>query len=200
MVRAPFVHSAEPGSGDQRRTSALKQRILELETHTRDLQDVVVGIGSATDKEAATAIARQLAQGGFARTAEVAQALRMDETLKDTFEDTEKSQRALRSMEDGEAQDGITVDASPSSAGNLDSLDLDGVVDPSLQYWPIDTAEGEPQLGQSAYDNTLMQVRDLCPATTILLEQSTKGDPRRLRRLMDQSPSPPTKALWQCLV
>lgn len=176
-------------AGDQRRTSALKQRILELERQTRDLQDVVVGIGSATDKDAAIAIARQLADNGFQRTAEVAQALRMDETLKDTFANSQRSQAMLRSAEYGEAADDTLVNASPSSAETVDSLDLEGVVDPNLQYWPIDTAEADAQLGQAKYDNTLMQVRIPRPARTIFLEQSTKGESRRPHRLMDQSQS-----------
>ncbi|KAF9640191.1 hypothetical protein BFW01_g11997 [Lasiodiplodia theobromae] len=123
---------AYDAAGDQRRTSALKQRIHNLERHTRDLQDIVASIGSATDKEAATAVARQLADEGFRRTAEVAQALRRDETPKDS-----------------DAGDYAMLEASPSSAGS--------VVDPNLPYWPIDATDEGLQLGQNEYDSTPME-------------------------------------------
>lgn len=150
---------AYDAAGDQRRTSALKQRIRDLETHARDLQDIVAGIGSATDKETATAMARQLADEDFRRTAEVAQALRRNETPKGTFEYSGPAQRRLMIAKDSDAGDYAMLEASPSSVETMDHA-----VDPSLPYWPIDATEGDLQLGQNVYDSTQIEVREPRPA------------------------------------
>ncbi|OJD38759.1 nitrogen assimilation transcription factor nira protein [Diplodia corticola] len=147
-------------AGDQRRTSALKQRIRDLERQTRDLQDVLVGIGASADSEAAASTARQLADGGFQHTAEVAQAFRMDETKDKTHAESWKN-ITVRPAGYGEAADDAMFEASPSSAETTDSVDPEGIVDPRLQYWPIDTAEGTAPFGLHEDDNTVMQTLEM---------------------------------------
>ncbi|KAF2145521.1 uncharacterized protein K452DRAFT_295142 [Aplosporella prunicola CBS 121167] len=63
-------------AGDQRRTSALKLRIKDLERQNADLKDIVAGIGLAPDRDQAISIAQHLAESEFHGTGDVAEYLR----------------------------------------------------------------------------------------------------------------------------
>lgn len=111
-------------AGDQRRTSSLKQRIRDLETRTSDLQGIITSIGSADDKDAATALAHQLSHTRFRNIAAVAHSLRGDESMQ-----------AASSLATGSR-----ATASPSSMTTGDSVDFSNPLETPVASWMADVA------------------------------------------------------------
>lgn len=143
-------------AGDQRRTSALKQRIRDLTRQTGDLKAVIAGIGTAVDKDAATAIARQLDTDDFDALADVAQAFRRDKVAADIFKDMRKdASRGNRC----DAANWAMSQLSPASAAVADIQDLDCDDGEDLTLWPLDMAVNNGGLAKTHYGNPEYQVR-----------------------------------------
>ncbi|KAF2428628.1 hypothetical protein EJ08DRAFT_662412 [Tothia fuscella] len=65
-------------AGDQRRTTALKQRIDELKTETANLKDIITAICTSADRDALIQIVQTLPASDFRHSAEVAELCRQN--------------------------------------------------------------------------------------------------------------------------
>ncbi|KAF4313878.1 hypothetical protein GTA08_BOTSDO00387 [Botryosphaeria dothidea] len=147
-VCTPCLVKKRPGcaydaAGDQRRTSALKQRIRHLETEVDDLKDIIMGIGSTADENAAVTLARQLATARFRATADVAHTLRIEDDVHAALGVNAASNQTFSPAHRVPT---VTVDdasvASPSSAATADSLEFDTSGKKASPSWMPDVTDG----------------------------------------------------------
>ncbi|KAK7731441.1 hypothetical protein SLS57_001380 [Botryosphaeria dothidea] len=139
---------------DQRRTTALKARIQDLNKETEDLKDIVKGIATAPNRDAALAAARTLAATGFRQTANVADAFRKEQAAEDEAskqqERTVAEPMACTPLWTGSASilyspwsHGATTDAAiHNSPGRM-----------SLEPWSLQAQAELLQFAQSGLDN-----------------------------------------------
>lgn len=140
---------AYDAAGDLRRTSSLKQRIRHLETQVDDLKDIITSIGSTDDKDAAAALAYQLAHANFCTTSEVARSLRTDESLKFASTLATVSEQRMKSAARGDVTGTNASEASPSSVATGDSIGFDGgPAETPAMSWMTDMAPVDPALIQ----------------------------------------------------
>lgn len=150
---------AYDAAGDQRRTSALKQRIRNLETEVDDLKDIIMGIGSTADENAAVTLARQLATARFRATADVAHTLRTDDDVHAALGVNAASNQTFNPAKHAPK---VTVDdasvASPSSVATADSLEFDTSGKKASPSWMPDVTQVNPGLCQEEVNDVPIEV------------------------------------------
>ncbi|KAH7063237.1 hypothetical protein B0J12DRAFT_162875 [Macrophomina phaseolina] len=151
-------------AGDCRRTSVLKQRIRDLTKLSEDLEEIIIGISAAADRDAAIAAAQQLVVDDFRGAADIANAFRRDEgdpmtAFKDKIgpkqEYMESSRPSKRSIsEDATLQIFSSTVSTTKNAG----LDYGGRM--PFSYWPFHTHAETIGFIQTGFENFLGEVRD----------------------------------------
>lgn len=174
---------------DQRRTTALKARIQDLNKETEDLKDIVKGIATAPNRDAALAAARTLAATGFRQTANVADAFRKEQAAEDEAskqqERTVAEPMACTPLWTGSASilyspwsHGATTDAAiHNSPGRM-----------SLEPWSLQAQAELLQFAQSGLDNDPAEVsilvdRQTFPAGLDKTRRQFPGRPKAPRKL-----------------